>query len=159
MRAGVIPKGRGSEAMGKGGVGDHGTEGRGWGEGEGEDEDELLVYNVFVMTATAEEMEKEMPHLLVRLPGEGAGASARRDGAEGGNGDVGKREAGKREGKWVKPNTVDFSQREKDEMRDLTKASEIIAVWGVRVLAFLVRFISVSYACACVVLYMAPFAS
>jgi dual specificity MAP kinase phosphatase len=27
-------------------------------------------------------------------------------------------------------NTVDFAQREKDEMRDLTRASEILTVWG-----------------------------
>lgn len=27
-------------------------------------------------------------------------------------------------------NTIDFAQREKDEMRDLTRASEILTVWG-----------------------------
>lgn len=27
-------------------------------------------------------------------------------------------------------NTIDFAQREKDEMRDLTRASEILTMWG-----------------------------
>ncbi|KAF5371701.1 hypothetical protein D9758_003412 [Tetrapyrgos nigripes] len=29
----------------------------------------------------------------------------------------------------VPPNTVDFAQRERDEMRDLTRASEVISIW------------------------------
>jgi hypothetical protein len=102
-------------------VEDAGKRREGGNEGD-EDEGGLLTYNVFVMTATAEEMDREMPHLMVRLQGsrrEGTGVDVGRESGEG-------RER-------LKPNTIDFAQREKDEMRDLTRASEIISVTvGVR---------------------------
>jgi dual specificity MAP kinase phosphatase len=61
--------------------------------------DDLLTYNVFVLSATADELREVVPHLMVRLPSD------------------------------IRPNTVDFAEREKKEMRELTRASEIISVF------------------------------
>ncbi|KAF8072211.1 hypothetical protein FPV67DRAFT_1411852 [Lyophyllum atratum] len=87
---------------------------------------DLLQYNVFVLGATAPEMRADpaVAHLLdtdmdvdpttTTTTATTIGISAQAPAAV---------QARKRD-----PNTVDFAQREKEEMRDLTKASEIIRV-------------------------------
>ena len=77
---------------------------------------EPLAYNVFVLDAKKEEMEAQIPHLMVRLQGEGA---AHTDGTDGHS---------STESEGVKPNTINFAAREKEEMRDLTRASEIVSL-------------------------------
>ncbi|KAI0351741.1 hypothetical protein OH77DRAFT_1563589 [Trametes cingulata] len=82
----------------------------------------LVVYNVFVLDASASEMAEKLPHLVVRT--EDAWCSgAHTDGTDAhthGEGDDANR--------LPRANTIDFAQREKDEMRDLTQASEIVSV-------------------------------
>ena len=77
---------------------------------------ESLAYNVFVLDAKKEEMEAQIPHLMVRLQGEGA---AHTDGTDGHS---------STETEGTKPNTINFAAREKEEMRDLTRASEIVSL-------------------------------
>ena len=65
-----------------------------------EPDDRLLAYNVFVLSATYEELCEIVPNLVVRPSGIDAN-----------------------------PNTVDFPEREKKEMRELTRASEIVSIY------------------------------
>ncbi|KAJ4473196.1 hypothetical protein C8R41DRAFT_581669 [Lentinula lateritia] len=112
-----------------------------------------LDYNVFLLDANAEEIKREMPHLVVKLCPEGevpgslgaalAGTSKSNylslfhhdeDGdvvmAENCDASISDPPVSNTSTR-VKtvPNTVDFAQREKDEMRDLTRASEIVSMF------------------------------
>ncbi|KAI0323998.1 hypothetical protein GY45DRAFT_1263691 [Cubamyces sp. BRFM 1775] len=84
--------------------------------------DALVVYNVFVLDASASEMAEKLPHLVVRTE-DAYPSGAHTDGTDAhthGEGDDVNR--------LLRANTIDFAQREKDEMRDLTQASEIVSV-------------------------------
>ncbi|TFY80357.1 hypothetical protein EWM64_g3653, partial [Hericium alpestre] len=78
---------------------------------------EKVQYNVLVLDASPEEMRSELSELVVRMEGhahtDSTDAHVVPD----------KEPAPPR-----KPNTVDFAQREKEEMRDLTRASEILTL-------------------------------
>ena len=109
-------------------------------------EEALLRYNVFLLDATAEQIRNDIPHLVMRVcqsgqvPGSlGPGAAKQNtfaasplpssDGFEMDmDDDVVMADSSLRLA-YLSPNTVDFAQRERDEMRDLTKASEIISVF------------------------------
>jgi dual specificity MAP kinase phosphatase len=127
---------------------DEGPEEAGEGEEEGEGGEDLISYNVFILDATASEMEESLPHLIVRMQGAPNKASSASTSGSGGGGahtqgtdgetcgetcgedgeEQGEeKEKEKKKKKW-KANTIDFALREKEEMRDLTKASEIISV-------------------------------
>ncbi|KAH0832978.1 hypothetical protein J3R83DRAFT_11956 [Lanmaoa asiatica] len=74
----------------------------------------FLKFGVYILDANAEQLERDLPSLIVRKDGECAGdcehaAPMRNE---------------------IRANTIDFAQREKDEMRDLTRASEVLTVWG-----------------------------
>jgi len=75
----------------------------------------LLAYNVFVLSATAQEMHEVFPHLIMRHADHSSVYSTPT--------------ASTASPLPLAQNTVDFAQRERDEMRDLTKASEIISVY------------------------------
>ncbi|KAF9463911.1 hypothetical protein BDZ94DRAFT_1297544 [Collybia nuda] len=106
-----------------------------------EQEEHLFKYNVFVLDADEEVMKKEIPHLLMRVckngvPGGsgtsfeiGPGGGAHTDGPDGHVFDMSDMDVDVDSSKEEEPNTVDFAQREKEEMRDLTKASEIISLF------------------------------
>lgn len=88
----------------------------------GVEEEELQRYNVFVLDATREEMAKELDYMLVRVERRRAGGGgAHTDGTDATTHGVDE-EAGR-------ANTVDFAMREKEEMRDLTRASEILSIF------------------------------
>ncbi|KIK66856.1 hypothetical protein GYMLUDRAFT_55499 [Collybiopsis luxurians FD-317 M1] len=123
-------------------------------------DDTPLRYNVFLLDANAEEIRREMPHLVVKIcpegevPGSLGGGGTTKSFStilpqsptsfcQDPDGDIVMSEGGERGGSSVSlrdspssslppktpPNTVDFAQREKDEMRDLTRASEIVSVF------------------------------
>jgi dual specificity MAP kinase phosphatase len=75
----------------------------------------LLTYNVFVLSATADEIRETLPHLIIRRIDSSSSSSTTPTTAS--------------SIPSFPPNTVDFDKRERDEMRDLTKASEIISVY------------------------------
>ncbi|KAI0671359.1 hypothetical protein C8Q78DRAFT_766308 [Trametes maxima] len=84
--------------------------------------DALVLYNVFVLDASASEMAERLPHLVVRTE-DAFLSGAHTDGTDAhthGEGDDALR--------LLRANTIDFAQREKDEMRDLTQASEIVSM-------------------------------
>ncbi|KAJ8516784.1 hypothetical protein ONZ45_g5943 [Pleurotus djamor] len=127
--------------------------------------EELAQYNVFVLDSEAEEIRKELPHLVVKMcePGgvlsgeKGKELLAGSSNVHGRSKDMGAHtvatdgrldamevfdfEVGSVPHSHVvqpptlatsedlAPNTVDFACREKEEMRDLTRASEILSVW------------------------------
>ncbi|THH12424.1 hypothetical protein EW146_g7721 [Bondarzewia mesenterica] len=78
-----------------------------------------VAYNVFVLSATLPEMVDCLPHLLSRVDAVGD-HHGHTDGTDA-------HVAGELP-RGLKANTINFGQREKDEMRDLTRASEIISV-------------------------------
>ncbi|KAJ7576830.1 hypothetical protein C8J56DRAFT_799565 [Mycena floridula] len=106
--------------------------------------DELLRYNVFILDATAEQIRTDIPHLVMRVcPSGQVPGSLGPGGKKSWNPilsppptadafdmdmDVDYHDVTPFRLPSVSPNTVDFAQRERDEMRDLTKASEIISV-------------------------------
>ncbi|KAI0649513.1 hypothetical protein C8Q79DRAFT_903881 [Trametes meyenii] len=84
--------------------------------------DALVQYNVFVLDASASEIAEKLPHLVVRTE-DAFLSGAHTDGTDAhthGEGDDALR--------LLRANTIDFAQREKDEMRDLTQASEIVSM-------------------------------
>ncbi|KAF8895984.1 hypothetical protein BD779DRAFT_1493305 [Infundibulicybe gibba] len=91
----------------------------------------LLDYNVFILTSDEAEIQRTMPHLVRRVCQDGA-ANGRDGGAHtnGPDGHLLDEDDVQMHPPSDKPieNTVDFAQREKDEMRDLTRASEIITL-------------------------------
>ncbi|KAI9568302.1 hypothetical protein HD554DRAFT_2205173 [Boletus coccyginus] len=120
-------------------------------EGRGEQDphstlEGFLKYGVYILDANAEQLERDLPWLIVRKDGECAGDCERTvpprneivccplgSGVTHGLTEatdgrlVGELEI---EARCKRANTIDFAQREKDEMRDLTRASEILTVWG-----------------------------
>ena len=64
----------------------------------------LLSYNVYILDATAEDIYKHLPHLIARYSHEESLPG-------------------------LPPNTINFAWREKVEMRELTKASEILTIY------------------------------
>ncbi|KAH9921198.1 uncharacterized protein BXZ73DRAFT_104487 [Epithele typhae] len=85
------------------------------------DPDALVEYNVFVLDASPSELAERLPHLVVRTEDifasgpytDGTDAHAHCDD------DM---------ARFLRANTIDFAQREKDEMRDLTQSSEISSI-------------------------------
>ncbi|EIW84417.1 hypothetical protein CONPUDRAFT_135868 [Coniophora puteana RWD-64-598 SS2] len=90
----------------------------------------LLNYNVFVLDADARTVHSELPHLVARREDSTRGAHT-----EGHDARIATPKSLKSHqpemsaGPHHRANTVDFAQREKEEMRDLTRASEIISVF------------------------------
>ncbi|PCH39360.1 hypothetical protein WOLCODRAFT_29498 [Wolfiporia cocos MD-104 SS10] len=90
--------------------------------------DSLLAYNVFVLDASPAEVHAAVPHLVTRIEdvplahtdGTDAHTEGEADSAPVSDFDIQLR--------LLRANTVDFARREKEEMRDLTQASEIITV-------------------------------
>ncbi|KAF9236694.1 hypothetical protein BU15DRAFT_89003 [Melanogaster broomeanus] len=115
----------------------------------------FLKYGVYVLDAGAERVEQELSWMVMKKEGECEGGCEHTEGGKGmGYGRIaseleveGEMDAAAAEEhhshafdynpntrrrhrcRWA--NTVDFPQREKDEMRDLTRASEIVSVLGV----------------------------
>ncbi|KAJ6514735.1 hypothetical protein DFH09DRAFT_1196163 [Mycena vulgaris] len=98
--------------------------------------DAPLAYNVFVLDADAKALRAVVPELMMRVfeggeRREGGVVAAREDGetmdvdVPASNLAVSINATAETE-----PNTVDFGQRERDEMRELTRASEILTVFG-----------------------------
>lgn len=84
--------------------------------------DALVLYNVFVLDASASEMAEKLPHLVVRTE------DARSSGAHTDGTDAHTHGEGDDVARLLRANTIEFAQREKDEMRDLTQASEITSL-------------------------------
>lgn len=171
----------------------------------------FLNYGVYVLDANAEQLERDLPWLVVRKDGECAGDCERTiplqneivccplgggvthglteatDGRLVGELEIEAKLAAEREQaecrsasvspnadsvasldqssgaplsvntrihRCKRANTIDFAQREKDEMRDLTRASEILTVWGSndRDVQVVCDFFLYSLLCSCVVL-------
>ncbi|TBU24429.1 hypothetical protein BD311DRAFT_671810 [Dichomitus squalens] len=85
--------------------------------------DALVEYNVFVLDASPAEMAEKLPHLVARTD-EASGAHTDSTDAHA------QREPSDDPVLRLRANTVDFAQREREEMRDLTQASEIVSVVG-----------------------------
>jgi len=78
-------------------------------DGDPNPEANLIAYNVFVLTATLPEMLESLPHLIARYD------------------DIEYRHPIHDAPVTLKANLTNFAHREKDEMRDLTKATEIFS--------------------------------
>lgn len=78
-------------------------------EGDPNPEANLIAYNVFVLTATLPEMLESLPHLIALYE------------------DVEYKHPAHEAPVTLKANSTNFAHREKDEMRDLTKATEIFS--------------------------------
>lgn len=78
-------------------------------DGDPNSEANLIAYNVFVLTATLPEMLESLPHLIARYD------------------DIEYKHPVHDVPVTLKANSTNFAQREKDEMRDLTKATEIFS--------------------------------
>ncbi|OCH85564.1 hypothetical protein OBBRIDRAFT_298822 [Obba rivulosa] len=85
----------------------------------------LLKYNVFVLDASPAEVEAKLPQLVAR-PEPPMQTAAHTDGTDAHTQGEGAEEAWRR--RAARPNIVDFAIREREEMRDLTRASELITV-------------------------------
>jgi dual specificity MAP kinase phosphatase len=100
-------------------------------EGDDHPEKSLVSYNVFVLTATLPEMLECLPHLLSRVQdvcisnGQSRALTCSGAHTDGPDAHVSKEDNGT--GTILKANTINFAQREKEEMRDLTKATEILS--------------------------------
>ena len=96
-------------------------------------QNQLLTYNVFVLDANAEKIHRDISHLVVRMIPSGyvpdAVAMQRKPLGDSASTTATADLTTRRRYGPGAPNTVDFAQREQDEMRDLTKASEIITVF------------------------------
>ncbi|KAF8176252.1 hypothetical protein K438DRAFT_1607705, partial [Mycena galopus ATCC 62051] len=84
------------------------------------DADAPLQYNVFILDADARTLRETVPELMMRTPAFAAAHAAPADAPVAVPIDP---EADA----TTAPNTVDFGQRERDEMRELTRASEILS--------------------------------
>ena len=78
-------------------------------DGDLNPEANLVAYNVFVLTATLPEMLESLPHLIARYE------------------DIEYKHPAHDAPVTLKANSTNFAHREKDEMRDLTKVSEIFS--------------------------------
>ena len=124
----------------------------------------FLKYGVYVLDANAEQLERDLPWLIVKKDGECAGDCERTDPTRtesmrcslggvthglteaklaqeharrlsvqpnvGSVASLDQSSVNTRIHRCKRANTIDFAQREKDEMRDLTRASEILTMWG-----------------------------
>ncbi|KAF7292517.1 hypothetical protein MKEN_01476100 [Mycena kentingensis (nom. inval.)] len=95
-----------------------------------DDEDAPLQYNVYVLDADARKLREDVPELMMRVFE--SGEWARRVRALDGDSHMNEapvavplRPHTRAE---TAPNTVDFGQRERDEMRELTRATEILTM-------------------------------
>ncbi|KAF7325449.1 hypothetical protein MKEN_00393200 [Mycena kentingensis (nom. inval.)] len=103
---------------------------------EPDDEDAPLRYNVYVLDADARKLREDVPELMMRVfeSGEWARRVRALDGGSGGMQVDGEAEAPvavplrPHTRAETAPNTVDFGQRERDEMRELTRATEILTM-------------------------------
>lgn len=94
---------------------------------------DLLHYNVFVLRATPEEMVRELPHVVSRMADEVVGSGAHTTGTDAltvteTHGADSHPLTKHQQCTMRKANTISFAQREKDEMRELTQASEIMTL-------------------------------
>lgn len=80
-------------------------------DGDSNSEANLTAYNVFVLTATFPEMLESLPHLIGRYD------------------DIEYKHPSFDSPVVLRANSTNFAQREKDEMRDLTKATEIFSTF------------------------------
>ncbi|THG96393.1 hypothetical protein EW026_g5436 [Hermanssonia centrifuga] len=93
---------------------------------------DLLHYNVFVLEARPEEMVREMPNVVARMADEVVGSGAHTTGTDAAThsdthpADTHAPTQPKSRCELRRANTISFAQREKDEMRDLTQATEIL---------------------------------
>jgi len=78
-------------------------------DGDPNPEANLIAYNVFVLTATLPEMLESLPHLIARYE------------------DIEYKHPAHDTLVTLKANSTNFAHREKDEMRELTKATEIFS--------------------------------
>ena len=78
-------------------------------DGDPNPEANLIAYNVFVLTATLPEMLESLPHLIALYE------------------DIDYRHPAHDAPVTLRANSTNFAHREKDEMRDLTKSSEIFS--------------------------------
>ena len=78
-------------------------------DGDPNPEANLIAYNVFVLTATLPEILESLPHLITRYE------------------DIEYKHPANDAPVTLKANSTIFAHREKDEMRDLTKATEIFS--------------------------------
>lgn len=78
-------------------------------DGDPNPEVNLIAYNVFVLTATLPEMLESLPHLIARYE------------------DIEYKHPAHDAPLTFKANSTNFAHREKDEMRELTKATEIFS--------------------------------
>jgi hypothetical protein len=78
-------------------------------DGDLNPEANLMAYNVFVLTATLPEMLESLPHLIARYE------------------DIDYKHPAHDAPVTLKANSTNFAHREKDEMRDLTKVTEIFS--------------------------------
>ncbi|KAI0052287.1 hypothetical protein FA95DRAFT_1533071 [Auriscalpium vulgare] len=91
-----------------------------------------VAYNVFVLRASAADMRRDMPQLLARyqdepVHGDGGAGLPHGGGAHTDGTDAHVARESPAPARVLKANTVNFAQREKEEMRDLTRASEILS--------------------------------
>lgn len=91
---------------------------------------DLLHYNVFVLQASPEDMVRELPHVVSRMADQVIGSGAHTTGTDAltvsETHPTDLHPFTKQEQCTLrKANTISFAQREKDEMRELTQASEI----------------------------------
>jgi len=100
---------------------------------------DLLQYNVFVIHSSPEEMARDLPQVVMRMADEIIGSGAHTAGTDASassethSADVhapALPESKERCQQQMlrKANTISFAQREKDEMRELTQASEILTL-------------------------------
>lgn len=78
-------------------------------DGDSNPEANLIAYNVFVLTATLPEVLESLPHLIARYE------------------DIEYKHPAQDALVTLKANSTNFAHREKDEMRELTKATEIFS--------------------------------
>ncbi|KAL1696826.1 hypothetical protein GGG16DRAFT_42712 [Schizophyllum commune] len=87
-----------------------------------DDESELLKYNVFILDADDQQLNTEVPILTPSFVNSATAAS---DGSSQNSSPNPQRSETDDLNKWY--TTIDFAQREKDEMRELTMAKEILS--------------------------------
>ncbi|KAI6125107.1 hypothetical protein EDD16DRAFT_1474800 [Pisolithus croceorrhizus] len=95
----------------------------------------FLKYGVYVLDADAATIERELPWMIMQRDGDSGALTQSTDGRLAGELEI-EAELDARELHSpplpIGANTIDFARREKEEMRDLTRASEIITLWGDR---------------------------
>ncbi|KAI0695367.1 hypothetical protein BC835DRAFT_951578 [Cytidiella melzeri] len=94
---------------------------------------DLLHYNVFVLQASPEEVLRDLPHVVARTAAEVVGSGAHTSGTDALT--VSETHSSDphpltkhQQCTLRKANTINFAQREKEEMRELTQASEILTI-------------------------------